>query len=366
MSDGKADVRHTGRPADTVPCSGGRLSGVGPGDFEEMWRQLEQIGLPRVSASVERSRGGDTLREAAELVREGGYRGLALPIGETCLLAAWALSMGGLPDLEGPLTVAPVLGEEIEFRRERDGWSLHGTARRVPWTRNAGYLVVVGAVEQGTVVGSVSVEECVISTGENVAGEPRDDVRLDGVVIEEPRAAFVRRTVSTDAIRLRGALVRALALAGAMQRVLELSVEHAKTRQQFGRPVGRFQAVQQQLALMAGEVAASGAAIDAAVEAASKNGVDNAWAEIASAKITASAAAGQVASIAHQVHGAVGFTERHELGSSTLRLWAWREEFGGESEWAARLGESLAAAGEEGLWDAVIEPASVLHTTGEE
>jgi len=61
-------------------------------------------------------------------------------------------------------------------------------------------------------------------------------------------------------------------------------------------------------------------------------------------------AAGIGASIAHQVHGAIGFTYEHALQFATRRLWSWRAEFGGESEWAAELGRSVAERGADALW----------------
>ncbi|MBA2535474.1 MAG: acyl-CoA/acyl-ACP dehydrogenase [Rubrobacter sp.] len=146
-------------------------------------------------------------------------------------------------------------------------------------------------------------------------------------------------------------------MAGALDRVLELSVGHAGERRQFGRPIGRFQAVQQQLALLAGVVAAAGAAVDAAVAAA---GLGDAAFEVAVAKVRTGEAAGKAAAIAHQVHGAIGFTERHPLHQSTRRLWAWRDEFGSEGEWAERLGGIVASCGPENLWPILTAPPPAL------
>ena len=56
------------------------------------------------------------------------------------------------------------------------------------------------------------------------------------------------------------------------------------------------------------------------------------------------------AAMAHQVHGAIGFTQEHVLHRYTQRLLAWRDDFGSESRWAARLGSMVAAAGADALW----------------
>ncbi len=71
---------------------------------------------------------------------------------------------------------------------------------------------------------------------------------------------------------------------------------------------------------------------------------------VASAKIRAGEAATRAAEIAHQVHGAIGYTEEHQLHRFTLRLWAWRDEFGSETEWASWVGAAVARIGGEGLW----------------
>lgn len=352
--------------AERPDASGSLLKGVAASSdgksLDEAWQKLEDMGFARLSLPAEAGGDGGTFEEAAALVREAGYRGLALPVAETSLLAGWVLSESGLRVPEGPATVAPVSGEHIEFRSEGGGWTLHGQSRRVPWAGKVRRLVVVGGSEEGVLVGQVKAERCQVSLGENVAGEPRDDVLFEGVHVEGGDVSPVGVPVSPGGLRLRGALARTLSLVGAMDRILDLSVEHAKTRKQFGRALGRFQAVQQQLAVMAGEVAASHAAVDAAVEAVSGKGVGSSWSLVAGAKARTSAAAGRIASIAHQIHGAVGFTERHELRHSTLRLWAWREEFGNDSEWAQMIGQSVAEAGADRLWDAAIDPAAVLKS----
>lgn len=145
----------------------------------------------------------------------------------------------------------------------------------------------------------------------------------------------------------RGALMRAIQLVGAMERVRDLTVAYAAERRQFGQPLNRFQAVQQELADLAGQVALAAAAVDAAVAdpLAPK--------QVAAAKVVAGAAAGRVAAIAHQVHGAIGFTREHRLHRWTTRLWAWRDEFGTEPAWAEALGDLVARAGADRLWEVV-------------
>jgi alkylation response protein AidB-like acyl-CoA dehydrogenase len=126
-----------------------------------------------------------------------------------------------------------------------------------------------------------------------------------------------------------------------------MTVQYAQDRVQFGRPIARFQAIQHNLAVLASQAAAAGAAADVAAEAVA-DGVR--IPAIAAAKTRAGEAAGIGAAIAHQVHGAIGFTYEHRLHFFTKRLWAWRDEYGSEAEWSSRLGQHMAVAGADRLW----------------
>ena len=163
----------------------------------------------------------------------------------------------------------------------------------------------------------------------------------------------MRRPASTQsALLLMGATARAMQMAGALEAILDLSVAYANERVAFGRPIGKFQAVQQSLARLAGEVAAAVAAAGSAADAiaAVARFDEGVFLEAASAKIRVGEAAGEGAAIAHQVLGAIGFTQEHVLHRYTRRLWAWRDDFGNESVWAVKLGHLVAAKGADALW----------------
>jgi len=149
------------------------------------------------------------------------------------------------------------------------------------------------------------------------------------------------------ALRALGAVMRSAQIAGALQRILEISVQYANERVQFGRPIGKFQAIQQQLAVLAEHAAAATMAAEAAFVAMARG---DAGFEIAVAKVRCGEAAEAGASIAHAVHGAIGFTYEHVLQFTTRRLWSWRAEFGGDGAWAAELGRAVAARGADALW----------------
>jgi acyl-CoA dehydrogenase len=141
-------------------------------------------------------------------------------------------------------------------------------------------------------------------------------------------------------------------MAGALEAILDLAVTYANERVAFARPIAKFQAVQHNLARLAGEVAAAVAAAGSAADAIAHACVfdEAVFLEAAAAKIRVGEAVGEGAAIAHQVLGAIGFTQEHTLHRFTRRLWAWRDDFGNESAWAVKLGSLVAANGADGLW----------------
>ena len=139
-------------------------------------------------------------------------------------------------------------------------------------------------------------------------------------------------------------------MAGALSRALALSVGYAQTRVQFGRPIGKFQAIQHNLAVMAGQSAAAIAAAAMAADAL-EGGLPPVL--VGAAKARAGEAASVAAGLAHQSHGAIGFTQEYELHYATRRLWSWRDEFGNEAEWNAVVGRAMLGAGADGLWSAM-------------
>jgi acyl-CoA dehydrogenase len=145
-------------------------------------------------------------------------------------------------------------------------------------------------------------------------------------------------------------------MVGALDRALELSVSHAKTRVQFGRPIARFQAVQQELARLADEVAAAAATALSAAGEVERGGGGIA---VACAKTRVGEAAATGAGIAHQIHAAIGVTEEFALHHSTLRLQAWRSEYGTEPGWSERLGAHILESGADRLWPILTEESSL-------
>ena len=341
---------------------------------EKLWRALEEGGLTLPLVPESAGGAGGTWLDAHVVVRASGRHTAPVPLAET-IVAGWLLSRAGLEVPFGPMTLAPVhRSERLTLARSGGSWRVSGTATRVPWGRAAGHVVTVAEVDGTPTVALIAPSAAKITEDKNLALEPRDTLVFENapVVAAAPAAG-----VSTDAIWLYGAMVRAAQMAGALDSILEQGVRYATERKQFGRPIGNFQALQHYLAVVAGHVAASGIAAELAFRAAerdaeragaarepasSKAGAarepassGTSFFETAAAKIRVGEAAGVSAGLVHQVHGAIGFTYEHSLHFATRRLWSWRAEFGSESGWAIELGRRVAARGGDNLWNDLTE-----------
>lgn len=175
-------------------------------------------------------------------------------------------------------------------------------------------------------------------------------LRIAGAKV--PHLPIGELIIGGDIERAQGAFVRVAQAAGALDAALAMSIDHVNTRQQFGKPLGKFQAVQQVLAIFATEAAAVNVAGAAAAAALDRSGgdFDAALFEIACAKLRMNKAIGVAASIAHQVHGAIGFTREYDLHRLTGPLLDWRSDHGNDAYWAAILGDMAAQLGGAGLW----------------
>lgn len=280
----------------------------------------------------------DAMRSAVAILRRCARVGAPIPIAEG-MLAAWLASRAGLTAASGLVTVA------IDARAGASAARLH----HVPWGRHA--VRVMALVREGGDCRIACHEHATSleAEGHSLAGEPRDTLRVDAA----PRIASV--AVDEDEIVATAALLRAAQMTGAMDATLELAIDHARTRQQFGRPIGAFQAVQQLLARHAEQVAAAAAAVDLAAD---RWGGPSGTFHAAVAKSRAGEAAGIAAECAHQVIAAMGFSMEHPLQRVTRRLWTWRDDFGNESHWNEIIGARILDAGADAAWLVLVdEPA---------
>ena len=311
---------------------------------DELWQAVEEGGLTLPQIPEQHGGAGGTWDHAQAVLNAAGRFAVPLPIAET-MVGAWLLSSAGLDVPMGPITVAPTqAGERLALRRDGAAWTLSGTAARVPWGRGAKHVVVLAESGGKPMVARVAGGAAKVEPDTNLALEPRDTLTWSSAAVA---AAGTADSLQPDSLWLAGAMARAAQMAGGLEFLLSQSVKYVSERKQFGKPLSSFQVIQNNLALLAGHTAAAGMAAQAAFHAMEKG---DASFEIACAKIRVGEAAGLGAGIAHQAHGAIGFTYEHTLHFVTRRLWSWRAEFGAEGYWAERLGREVAARGAQALW----------------
>jgi acyl-CoA dehydrogenase len=312
------------------------------------WAALEDVGLPLAWVPDALGGAGGEVADGFAVLREAGRFAVALPVAET-LLAGWLLARAGIAAPKGAMACGPARdGDRIVLAK--DG-TLGSRLRSVAFAREAKHLgLLVEREGGGNAVALVEVAAGRVADGSGIAGDALNTVHLDGVRPMAVKDAPVG--LDREGLMLTGATVRSVQMAGALEAILDLSVAYANERVAFERPIAKFQAVQHNLARLAGEVAAAVAAAGSAADtiAAAASFDEAVFLEAASAKIRVGEAAGEGAAIAHQVMGAIGFTVEHHLHRFTRRLWAWRDDFGNESYWAVKLGHLVAAKGADGLW----------------
>jgi alkylation response protein AidB-like acyl-CoA dehydrogenase len=287
---------------------------------------LQESGFHALLAREEDGGGDAGWPEFHAVARLCGAYALPLPLPQTIAARALVRSQDLLP--HGLLTFAPALVRQPDGAVRADQVPFGRTAAHVIGAADGDLVVlpVHGARQQATGVhGSLAA---------SFRWEPGAAVVLDSVVRPERLQAL-------------GAALHACLLAGAMQRVFATTMQYANERMQFGKPIGKFQAIQHQLAVMAEHVVAASVAAEAAFH--SPEGPLPGFAAAAVAKARASEAAQLVATTAHAVHGAIGVTEEYDLQLYTRRLHEWRMAHGSETYWNGEVGR-LCLDGHESLF----------------
>jgi acyl-CoA dehydrogenase len=308
------------------------------------WSAVEAAGLPGALIPEDAGGFGASPVEAFSVLRAAGEHALPLPIGET-MLAALLLAKAGIAIPSGPISVPSADQPALKLKRSDGRWMLAGSLRHVPWGRHVKTVVAVANVEERPYVVLISTNGMAPDCADNVASEPRDSFTIDLALKDDEVAPS---EFSSQDLRSMGAAMRTQQIAGALSRITAMSVRYAQERIQFGCPIGKFQTIQQSLAVLATQTAAANAAADLAAEAVTETGVETL--AIGCAKVRCGEAATLGSAIAHQIHGAFGFTHEHSLHFYTRRLLSWRDEFGNETEWSVRIGQAVIEGGPGRLW----------------
>lgn len=307
----------------------GRSDAPGGAPLAGQWAATEALGLPLAGIPEERGGSGGSLQDLLAVLMSVGQHAVPLPLAETSL-AAWLLSGSGQDVPAGMMTVVtPGPRDTLSLSADR----ISGTARHVPWARSASLVValVPGPAGRRHVV-AFDPAGSRISPGTDLAGQPRDEMETDQPVMASAPAA-----AAADDLFWRGALLRAAQMAGAIAAVDRLTRRYTGERVQFGKPIARFQAVQQHVVTIAQAAEMSAMGVWAA--AAHRDRF-----RVCAAKLLANESARVTIRSAHQAHGAIGMTREYPLHRYTRRLNAWRQDFGTEAQLSLALGGAISSA----------------------
>ncbi len=316
------------------------------------WAQVVEMGLPM--AWLPEDLGGVELppEKGFAIARLVGRYATPLPIADALIASAIAArAQIRLPDALVLLGNTPP-NETLVMNS--DG-TIRGRCRATIFAQYAQYLLIPVETSTGSRIALIENSGNQSTVENTMAGEP-------GCELVFEKAKLVAMSAEDfpdvqDIINDIGAVVRCQQIAGASEAILDICINYVNEREQFGRPIAKFQAIQHHLAAMAGEVAGIACSADVASRTLIKNNFNSSGVDIAiaSAKVRAGTSGAKVIRIAHQVHGAIGFTEEYNLHRFTRRIWSWREEFGNEMIWSRRLGQLVTNRENPQLWPLVCE-----------
>jgi alkylation response protein AidB-like acyl-CoA dehydrogenase len=320
--------------------AGHRLQGKrsDPDVLQEIWSQMGELGLARLTGSSASGGSEAGWAEAAVLLRAAAVNDVQLPFVEHDLLGGWLAQRAGLAAASECTTVA--FG------------GLDGDARNVAWTGMCDRILVVSRDASGQVqIASASPPQLRFADEETSTLLGRD-VEFDCTTLQ-----FTTIDVEmAEELQLRGALARAVQMVGAIGWVVDSAISHVTERQQFGRSLSQFQAVRSLLAEVAAHAALAAAAVTAAIAIVNDGDITSKAvraAAVAAAKSCTGHASEIVIRHGHQLHGAIGTTLEHSLHRYTNALLNWRNDFGSATYWDARLAKYATDGTSEELWQRI-------------
>jgi acyl-CoA dehydrogenase len=297
------------------------LAGVSPpavvrkiesgGETDTLWQSIAESGFCDALVPEENGGAGLSFAVTGALARIVGKHLVPVPVTQT-MAARALLAFAGVEAPETPI----ILGTPT--RQGPGRW-----AATVPMVSASGHALV--DLADRLVLTDLS-SATIVPTGIHYS---------DGAYItweQEPDGPSLPRPAT--GLRSIAGTLRAAEMAGVCEHLLAMTIDYANQRIQFGKPISRQQAIQHQLAVMAEQTVMA----RIASEIGCASGFPPPLSATATAKQVASAAATQIAAIAHAVHGAIGFSEEYDLQLYSRRLYEWRMADGSEGFWEEILG----------------------------
>ncbi|WP_339175696.1 acyl-CoA dehydrogenase family protein [Solibacillus sp. FSL R5-0691] len=308
---------------------------------EDVWKLLLENELHHVAVSEEDGGAGGDVEDLFALYFLIGKYAAPVPFIEHTL-ANFILQQVDLKG-NGQLTTYSIINP-----LQLNGDTLTGTLKHVGWAQYAEKIVTVAREDSQHFIVVADLKDAALKNSTNLAAEPRSEVVFENMkalnkmpITEKQYDAFKKLVTAASVSKMSGALTTAF----------QLSVQFSKEREQFGRPIHRFQLVQQHLANMAGEQTLMTVAVNNILTLLADGREEN---EVAYARIRMDDASRAVATSAHQVHAAIGVTHEHRLHQYTRRLWAWRDEELTARYWKKQLAQQLLETNLD-LWESITD-----------
>ena len=313
-----------------------------------LWKEMVELGWPGLALPEAHGGLGAGFLEVCLVIEELGRYQVPSPLLPTVVCCGLPIARFGTEEQQAEwlgaiargrvMSAAPARwdragGPEVTAAESGAEFVLDGEASFVPYAHAAADLLVVAALGDGRAAFLVDAQAPGVTAEPLTAvGADRPHrVGFDGVRVSRERV-LPGGDAAVEAIFAYGAAATCAELVGAAQRVLDMTVEYATQREQFGRPIGGFQAVQHHCADMAMDVLTSRFIAYEAIWRLSA-GLE-ATTEVSMAKAWVSEAAERVCARGHQVHGAIGFTREHDLHLYSRHAMAAALRFGdGDHHW---------------------------------
>lgn len=285
-----------------------------------LWQAIVESGFTDALVSADLGGAGLSLAEVHGVLTAAGRHAVPLPFAQTVLARGW-LALHGVQLPEGAIALAPfgvqVLEQGVTINRVAYGMVAEWVLAAVP-----GGAVLLPAAASVREADGIHGSLTAAMRWEDMAGTSR---------------------IEATGVRELAAVGHAALLSGAADRVLELTLNYAGERVQFGKAIGKFQAIQQDLSVMAEHTYATRMAAQMACQTSE---VLPPSLLAASTILRAAASANLISAIGHAVHGAIGVTEEYDLQLCTRRLQQWRSDAGSENYWAGVVGEAALQSGD--------------------
>jgi acyl-CoA dehydrogenase len=302
-----------------------------------LYRALTDAGIPLVLVSESHGGADAGIFAATTILRAAGAAAAPGPLLEL-ILGQSLLTRSGFA-IQTDLISLAFAGQIDDLKLGESIWIKPPVLHDVSWGGASRRLIVVYQHANRACVAVSNTADWSISPGADAADEPRDQLRGH----EIPVVCAEIAGLNYDETLRSAALLRAGQILGAIEWIFARSAEYATERKQFGREIGKFQAVQQMLAELADNALASSAIVGAA-SAAFSNML------VAAARSRLGDAADVAIAIGHQVHGAIGFSREYGLNYRTRRLMAWRDDYGSVASWREKLAQAFVGLARDEVW----------------